>query len=101
MFLLPIPAIMRERVALSTMSGICRYKAESEEFRRKPISREVSDVLKHNQGLGEAPKTEKSIDTGYLWRMGKLTPRAAGLFLPRFLASGTATHPRSASGITP
>ena len=46
MSLLPIPAIMRERVALSTMSGICRFLTDSEEYLRRRISREASGTIK-------------------------------------------------------
>ena len=44
-FLLPIPAIMRERVARSTMSAIVVPARPAEEHRRQQATREVPDVV--------------------------------------------------------
>ena len=44
-FLLPIPAIMRERVARSTMSAIVVPARSTEEHRRRQATRDVPDVV--------------------------------------------------------
>lgn len=46
MSLFPIPAIIRERVALSTMSGIWSFLTDYAEYPWRGISRETSAMIK-------------------------------------------------------
>ncbi len=50
-FLLPIPAIMRERVARSTMSAIFVPAPPSEEHRRQQATREILDAMQLHELL--------------------------------------------------
>ena len=51
MSLLPIPAIMRERVALSTTSGTGCILIGSEEYLRQRISRDALGIIKCDYAL--------------------------------------------------
>lgn len=59
----PIPAIMRERVALSTTSGICRFLTDSEKYPRRRISRETFDMIKCEHTSSPGPGEAACVDS--------------------------------------
>ena len=60
-FLLPIPAIIRERVVLSTMSVICQAFATDEAYRRRLISPKFPGMLKHGCTPDQDPGRDMSL----------------------------------------
>lgn len=60
---LPIPAIMRERVALSTTSGICRFLTDSEKHLHRRISRETLGMIKSEHTPSTGPGDAACVDS--------------------------------------